>query len=104
MFQSKEEKAQARQDKADAKVQAILDAYGLDFDSYTDDQLDEYDKQNVRAVSSELSGSGMYTLGSLMSGHGDTAFIMSLLKAQIDQNWILIRQNERIIRILENEK
>lgn len=85
----------------EAKAQAILDEYGLDFDAYTDEQLREFNSRNIHSTVSDLGDSKSYGTASGLAGHGDIMFILALQRAQIDQNWVLMRQNEQIIRLLE---
>jgi hypothetical protein len=78
-----------------------MEKYGLDFDSYSDDELRSKNVSAVRAIAGSLAGSGMFAFGSLISGNSADSFKLNLAKAQVEQNWILIRQNEEIIRLLQ---
>ncbi len=89
---------QNRVDKQAAKQADALDKKGLDIDNYTDEELRARNAQDIADVNSKLVGSGLYSFGSLLSGNSDTSFMLSVLKAQLSQNWIVVRQNEQIIR------
>lgn len=92
---------QKRVDKLNAKAQETLPQHGLDFDHYTDEELKEVNQRAVLDVDNALAGTNVYQLGALMSGGGANAMLMALLKAQVHQNWILVRQNEQILRELK---
>lgn len=97
----KEQRENLKADIENEKLKAKLQASGLDLDSYTDDDIRQRVMQEIASVNSSLVGSGLYQFGSLLSGHGDTGMIMSLLQAIINQNWILVRQNEQLLRELK---
>lgn len=71
-----------------------------DLSDYSKDELRNENAESVDKIASELAGSGLYKMGSLFT-KSEVAFQMSIGKAQIEQNWILIRQNEEIIRLLD---
>lgn len=80
--------------------ESTLRRHGLDFESMTDEELWSSNAEDIRDMDSRTAGSGLYSLGSLLSGNADIAFEIDLLKAQIRQQWIIVRQNEQIIRLL----
>lgn len=83
-----------------------LRKHGLDFDGMSDDELLASNAEDIRDMDAKLFGSGLYSLGNLLSGNADVSFLINLTKAQIRQQWVLARQNELIIRELRklNEK
>lgn len=89
-----------KEEKATQKQRELMEKYGLDLDSYSDDELRSRNVSGVRAIAASLAGSGAFAAGSLLSGNSADSFKLNLAKAQIEQNWILIRQNEEIIRLL----
>lgn len=99
-----QEEAQKRQyeyDQQMAQFKAQLNKYGLDFDSYSDEDLQRILMNDIAEVTGSLRGTGLYAIGDILTlGSGDTGMIMTLLQAQISQNWILVRQNEQILREL----
>lgn len=108
LFKSEAEKAAAAKQKAEeqaAKERALLQQYGLDFENYDDDDLRSVMSWGIKNVNTRMAGTGLYEFGSLLpGGNSDAAMQMTLLKAQIEQGWILVRQNEQIIRLLREIK
>lgn len=112
LFTSTEDKEARRQEKArealaeqQRKEQKLLEKYGLDLDHYDDDDIRERNSASIRDINANLAGSGLYSFGNLLpGGNADASFIINLLKSQVQQNWILIRQNEQIIRLLSEDK
>lgn len=110
IFSSNEEKEARRQEKArealaeqQRKEQKLLEKYGLDLNNYDDEDIRKRNNASIRDINTQLAGSGLYSFGNLLpGGNSDASFIIDLLKAQIQQNWILIRQNEQIIRLLSD--
>ncbi|MFT9040725.1 hypothetical protein [Schleiferilactobacillus harbinensis] len=90
IFKSKEEK----QAKHDAKIQAFLDARGLE-------NLSKASFGQVERVTSDLAGNGLIKAGMAFSfaNAADQAKV-SYLSALVEQNWILIKQNDDILREL----
>lgn len=77
-----------------------LRKHGLDFEHMSDIDLTKCNAADIRKMDLSSFGSGLYSIGQLLSGDADTAFIIDLLKAQMRQQWVLVRQNEQIIRLL----
>lgn len=86
--ETKEEK-QARQ------VQEMLVKYGMD------DLSDERDITAVKQIASELYGSNVAEFGMLLSSKAEDVWKISYLRAIIEQNWIIIRQLDRLNKNLE---
>ena len=96
LFKTQEEKQQAQNNKI---YQAMV-RYGVD------DLSDPKDMQAIQNIVNSLVGSSLMEVGSLMAG---TEAIMNRVNAQyskaiFEQNFIIIRQLERINRNLENMK
>ena len=100
MFKSKEEKLKERTEKELAKQQAALEKLGLNFAAYDINTIDKLNGDSAREISSSLAGSKLYSFGSLLSDNSDEAFALEMARAQVEENLILIRQNEIIIRLL----
>lgn len=100
MFKSKEEKLKERTEKELAKQQAALEKLGLNFEAYDIDMIKKLNGNSAREISSSLAGSKLYSFGSLLSGNSNEAFALEMARAQVEENLILIRQNEIIIRLL----
>lgn len=77
------------------------DKFGIDLDNYEYDELRDKNKETAIKISSALAGSKLYSMGSLLSGKPEQTFMIELNRAQVEQNFILIRQNEEIIRWLK---
>lgn len=105
LFKTPEEKAQSAQAKLDAMEEKKLDQLrkkGLDLANYSDAKLKKQIEKSMIEANSRMAGTGVYQTATMLpGGNADAGMIMSLLKAQIDQNWIMIRQNELIIRRLD---
>ena len=87
------------------KEQKLLEKYGLDLDNYNDVDIRNRNNESIRDINAQLAGSGLYSFGNLLpGGNADASFIINLLKSQVQQNWILIRQNEQIIRLLSEKE
>lgn len=96
LFKTQEEIQQAQNNKI---YQAMV-RYGVD------DLSDPKDMQAIQNIVNSLAGSSLMEVGSLMAG---TEAIMNRVNAQyskaiFEQNFIIIRQLERLNRNLENMK
>lgn len=100
MFKSKEEKSQERAEKELAKQYAALEKLGLNFDAYDINTIDKLNGNSAREISCSLAGSKLYSFGSLLSGNANETFALEMARAQVEENLIIIRQNEIIIRLL----
>ena len=83
------------QEKQEQKVQALLQKYGLE------DLSDPRDIQAVRNIATNLAGNKLIEVGAALQGNGVDAAKMSYLNAIMDQNFIMIRQLDRIAKALE---
>lgn len=100
MLKSKEEKLKERAEKELAKQQAALEKLGLNFAAYDISMIDKLNANSAREISSSLAGSKLYSFGSLLSGNSNETFALEMARAQVEENLMLIRQNEIIIRLL----
>lgn len=96
LFKTQEEKQQAQNNRI---YQAMV-RYGVD------DLSDPKDMQAIQNIVNSLAGSSLMEVGSLMAGN---EAIMNRVNAQyskaiFEQNFIIIRQLERLNRNLENMK
>ena len=85
-----------KEDKAARKTQAMLEKYGLEY-------LDSKDVESVRSIGYSLMGNSLIELGNAINLKGspvDSAK-MSYLHALVEQNWIIIRQLDRLNKKLE---
>lgn len=82
-------------EKQEQKAQALLRKYGLE------NLSDPRDLQAVRTISLELMGNSMINFGALLQGNSVDSAKMSMLNAIMQQNFIMIRQLDRIAKALE---
>lgn len=102
MFGKKaDDKIAKKQAEQEAKDKAATEKFGVDFDSYTSDDIKEKNVASLKEIASSLAGSKMYSFGSLLSGNSNETFALEMSRAQVEQNFILMRQNEEIIRLLK---
>ena len=96
-----DDKIAKKQAEQEAKDKAAMEKFGVDFDSYTSDDIKEKNVASLKEIASSLAGSKMYSFGSLLSGNSNETFALEMSRAQVEQNFILMRQNEEIIRLLK---
>lgn len=85
------------EDKKAAKAEALLSRYGLQ------DLNDDRDYESVQNIATNLMGNKLIEIGSALQGNGADAAKMSYLNAIVEQNFIIIRQLDRIARKLEDK-
>lgn len=83
------------EEKQAAKTQALLDKYGLG------DLSDPRDVEAVKWIATDLAGRKLMEIGTLLQGNGPEAANMGYLHAIVQQNFILIRQLDRLNKNLE---
>jgi hypothetical protein len=83
------------EEKREQKTQALMQKYGLE------DLSDPRDKQAVQNIATNLMGNKLIELGAALQGNGADAAKMSYLNAIMEQNFIMIRQLDRIAKSLE---
>ena len=96
-----QEKTVKKQVYSSSSSNPALEKFGLDFDKYTDVELRNRNVNSAKEISTSLAGSKMYSFGSLLKGNSNETFALELARAQVEQNFILMRQNEEIIRLLK---
>lgn len=90
LFESQEEKAAKRKEKENA----LLEKYGLD------ELSNAKDIASVRHMASDLMGSGLFEAADFI-GNDNNALLKVILKyqkVQMQQNFIMIRQLDRIAK------
>ena len=85
---------ETKEDKVARKTQAMMEKYGLEY-------LDQKDLESVRSIGYALMGNNLIELGTTLSGSGVDVAKMSYLRALIEQNWIIIRQLDRLNKKLD---
>lgn len=76
--------------KKEEKAQALLNKYGLQ------DLTDPRDIQAVKNIALNLMGNKLIELGTALSGSGADSAKLSYLNAIMEQNFIIIRQLDRL--------
>lgn len=92
LFKSEEEKQQIKEEK----TRKILEKYELS------DLSSEY-KSAVKNINSELAGSGLSEFGNLLAPDINTSAKIQtqFLNAIVQQNWIIIRELDKINKKLD---
>ena len=86
---------ETKEDKAARKAQAVMDKYGLS-------EIDSKDLESVRTITNSLMGNSLIELGNALTGSGVDSAKLSYLRALVEQNWIIIRQLDRLNKRLDN--
>lgn len=96
LFKSAEQKAAEQE----AKTQRMLETYGLT------GLTNPVDIASVRTIVNGLMGTGMMQTGMALSMNGTPQQVLPVYyqRAILEQNWIIIRQLDRIAALLESEK
>lgn len=82
---------EGKEEKQERKTQEILAKYGLN------ELSDPRDLENVKNISRALMGNKLIEIGTAMQGAGADSAKMSYLSAIVEQNWIIIRQLDKLI-------
>lgn len=82
------------EEKKEEKTQALLAKYGLQ------ELSDPRDLEAVKQISYNLMGNKLIELGTALQGNGADAAKLSYLNAIMEQNFIMIRQLDRIAKEL----
>ena len=82
---------ETKEEKQARKEQELLEKYGLQ------ELSDPQDVASVRKIAQELTGTGLMETGMALSmGSGADQVKVSYLRALVEQNFIIIRQLDRI--------
>ena len=82
--------SESKEDKKARKAQELLEKYGLQ------ELSDARDLASVKSIAANLAGSNLISFGATLQGKTEDVAKMSLLQAIIDQNWIIIRQLDKL--------
>lgn len=85
---NKEDKAE----KQAAKTQALLDKYGLG------SLNDVHTVASVKSIASNLVGTGAISISAGLTGKAEEMAKIDLLRALIEQNFIIIRQLDKLCK------
>ena len=83
------------EEKQEQKAQALLQKYGLQ------DLSDPRDIQAVKNIAANLAGNKLIEVGAALQGNSADSAKMSYLNAIMEQNFIMIRQLDKIAKALE---
>lgn len=101
---SKEEQEKEQKEKQSAtekKTKEALERLGIDFDSYSDEDIKKKIKKDFSFMGLSFP---LDLLGEFFTNFGLTShqrIQLMRLSELITQNWVIVRQNELIIRSLE---
>jgi len=85
-----------------AMIKKTLEQYGLNLDDYTVDQIKQRNIDNLNKIANDLIGNKWFKAGMALSfASGEEQAKVTYLSALVEQNWIVIRQNELIIKELQ---
>jgi len=82
----------------DRKVKELLNKYNLQEIS------DDKDKCSVVNIAQNLVGNNLATISATLSGKAEEKAKLTYLSSLIEQNWIIIRQLDRLNKKLEDMK
>ena len=86
------------------KIAQFLEKYGLNVDKYNSQRIREENAKNLISIASDLLGKGFTKTGFALSLSPFKSGLFDYLNVLTSQNWILIRQNELILRSLLQKK
>jgi hypothetical protein len=86
---------ETKEEKRERKVNDMLQKYGLE------DLSDPRDVQAVKNIQLALMGNKMIELGAALAGSGADSAKLSYLDAIMQQNYIIIRQLDKIAKLLD---
>lgn len=101
---SPEEAQRQLNDSANQNANETLAKVGLDLDNASPSDIKQHNAASVRKIRSDMAGNGLIKAGATFSGSATERAALGYYSALVEQNWILIRQNELIIRYLEQGK
>lgn len=86
---------ESKEDKTARKTAELLERFGLE------ELSDERDLDTVKKIAQEMAGNSLIEFGTALSGKGEDVAKISYLRALLEQNWIIIRQLDRLNKALE---
>ena len=82
---------ESKEEKKERKAQELLERYNLQ------ELSDPRDLASVKAIADGLAGTSLIEFGTVLSGSAQDVGKMSLLRAIVEQNFIIIRQLDKLI-------
>jgi hypothetical protein len=89
------------QDQVDKTTADLLQKYELNMEHTSDSAVKRANASDINKIQNELFGNGLLKVGLLLKGSASERAQLGYLTALVKQNWILMRQNELMIRHLE---
>lgn len=86
---------ETKEEKKERKTNALLEKYGLQ------ELTDPRDLQAVEHIAQNLAGNKLISAGTALSGKPFESAMLTFQQAIIEQNFIMIRQLERIMQSME---
>lgn len=83
------------------KTHKTLDKLNLDVASYSTEEIRRYNAQSINKIRQDMTGNGLIKMGVVFSGSATEKATLGYLSALVEQNWILIRQNELLIKVVD---
>lgn len=87
---SKEVKVSKKEEKAAKKEQELMEKYGLD------GLMDPFDRESVKNIARNITANNLMLIGAGMQFKSEEVSKISLLQTLIEQNWIIIRQLDKL--------
>lgn len=81
---------ETKEEKQARKTQELLEKYHLT------ELSDPADLESVKQISMSLMGNSLIEFGTAMSGKAEDVAKMTYLSALVEQNWIIIRQLDKL--------
>ena len=79
-----------------------LDKFGLDLETYSIDEIKKRNAENLKRIALDLRGNKWFKAGLALSfARASEQATVTYLSALVEQNWILLRQNEIMIKELQ---
>ena len=87
---------ETKEEKEARQIADLMTEYGLE------DLADPRDKEAVKKIASDLAGAGLMKAGVALSfGKAEDQLKIGYLSALVEQNWIMIRQLDKIASLLD---
>jgi hypothetical protein len=84
------------------KTAETLEKYGLNLDAYSTEDIKKKNVLNLQKIARDLLGNNFFKAGLALSfAKASEQATVTYLSALVEQNWILVRQNEIVIKELQ---
>lgn len=105
LFSDKDKQAEKQRIKDDPEyaLKVMKEKLGIDFDSYSDEELSAKNAYNIERLRLNPATKMDMDIATTLAG-ASTRDLYAALRGLLEQNWIIIRQNEQIVRELKRRK